>query len=100
MRTTPRIHALIAVPYVRTELQLRFAWCMIGLTREEYDSEESKRSKEEKVFLMTSMRDLIIQEGMAVACAKRKERSLFHPIHDRANFSASIEYLCEYAERR
>ena len=26
MRTTPRIHALIAVPYVRTELQLRFAW--------------------------------------------------------------------------
>ena len=23
MRTTPRIHALVAVPYVRTELQLR-----------------------------------------------------------------------------
>ena len=59
MRTTPRIHALIAMPYVRTELQLRFAWCMIELTREEYDSEERKRSKEEKVFLMTSMRDLI-----------------------------------------
>ena len=47
MRTTPRIHALIAVTYVRTELQLRFAWCMIGLTREEYDSEERNRSKEE-----------------------------------------------------
>ena len=73
MRTTPRIHALIAVPYVRTELQLRFARCMIGLTREEYDSEERKRSKEEKVFLMTSMRDLIIQEGMEVACAKRRD---------------------------
>ena len=72
MRTTPRIHALIAVPYVRTELQLRFAWCMIGLTREECDSEERKRSKEEKVFLMMSMRDLTIQEGMAVACAKRR----------------------------
>ena len=51
MRTTPRIHALVAVPYVRTELQLRLAWCMMGLTREEYDSEERKRSKEEKVFL-------------------------------------------------
>ena len=48
MRTTPKIHALIAVPYVRTELQLRFAWCMIGLTRGEYDSEERKRSKEER----------------------------------------------------
>ena len=77
MRTTPRKHALIAVPYMRTELQLRFAWCMIGLTRQEYDSEERKRLKEEKVFLMTSMRDLINQEGMAVACAKRRDALCF-----------------------
>ena len=33
MRTAPRIHALMAVPYVRTKLQLRFAWCMMGLNR-------------------------------------------------------------------
>ena len=45
---------------------------MMGLTRGEYDSEENKMSKEEKVFLMTNLRDLIIQEGMAVACAKRR----------------------------
>ena len=77
MRTAPRIHALMAVPYVRTELQLRFAWCMMGLTREEYDSEERKRSKEEKVFLMTNLRDLIIQEGAAVACAKRRDALCF-----------------------
>ena len=68
---------MIAVPYVRTELQLRFAWCMIGLTREEYDSEKRKRSKEEKVFLMTSMRDLITQDGAAVACAKRRDALCF-----------------------
>ena len=48
MRTTPKIHALVAVPYVRTELQLRFAWCMMGLTREEYDSEERKRRGRKK----------------------------------------------------
>ena len=48
MRKTPRINALMAVPYVRTELQLRFAWCMMGLTRGEYNSEERKSSKEEK----------------------------------------------------
>ena len=73
MRTTPKIHALIAIPYVRTELQLRFAWCMTGLTRGENDSEERKRSKGEKVFLMTIMRDPITQEGAAVACAKCQE---------------------------
>ena len=77
MRTTPKIHALIAVPYVRTELPLRLAWCMIGLTRGEYDSEERKRSKEEKVFLMTSMRDLITQEEAAIACAKRRDALCF-----------------------
>ena len=77
MRTTPRIHALMAVPYVRTELQLRFAWWLMGLTRGEYDSEERKRSKEEKVFLITNLRDLIIQEGMAVACAKRRDALCF-----------------------
>ena len=71
MRTKPNIHALIAIPYRRTELQLRFASCKIGLTRGEYDSEERKNSKREKVFLMTSVRDLITQEGAAVACAKR-----------------------------
>ena len=77
MRTAPRIHALMAVPYVRTELQLRFAWCMMGLTRGEYDSEERKRSKEEKVFLMTNLRDLITQEGAAVACAKQRDALCF-----------------------
>ena len=77
MRTTPRIHALMAVPYVRTELQLRFAWCMMGLTRDEYDSEERKRSKEQKVFLMTNPIDLMIQEGAAVAYAKRRDALCF-----------------------
>ena len=77
MRTTPGIHALMAVPYLRNELQLRFAWCMMGLTRGEYDSEERKRSKEEKFFLMMNLRDVIIQEGAAVACAKRRNALCF-----------------------
>ena len=76
MRTAPRIHALMAVPYVRTELQLSYSWCMTGLTRKEYDSEKRKRSKEEKVFLMTNLRDLINQEG-AVSCAKRRDALFF-----------------------
>ena len=77
MRITPKIHALIAIRYARTELQLRFAWCMNGLTRGEYDLEERKTSKEEKVFLMTSMRDPMNQEGAAVACAKRRNALCF-----------------------
>ena len=77
MRTTPKIHTLIAIPYMRTELQLRFAWCMIGLTRGEYDSEKKKRLKGEKVLLMTRLRDLMNQEGAAVACAKQRDALCF-----------------------
>ena len=28
MRNTPKVQALIVIPYIKTELQLRFAWCM------------------------------------------------------------------------
>ena len=50
---------------------------MIGLTRGEYDSEETKRSKGEKLFLMTSVRDVMTQEGSAVACTKRRDALCF-----------------------
>ena len=104
MRTTPKIHAVIAVPYVRTELQLRFAWCMIGLTRGEYCSVERKKSKEEKVFLMTSMRDLMTQEGAAIACAKPRDalcfiRFMIDQMSVPANVSACVKMLKEGDER-
>ena len=41
------------------------------------DLEERKRSKEEKVLLMTSLRDFMIREGAAVACAKRRDALCF-----------------------
>ena len=62
---------------MRTELQLRFARCMTGLTHGKYESEERKRSKGEKLLLMTSMRDLITHERAAVACAKQRDALCF-----------------------
>ena len=90
MRTMPKIHTLIAIPYVRTELQLRFTWCLIGLTRGEYDLEERERSKEEKV--LNERTDDPRRSSSSVREAER--RSLIRSIHDRAEFSASTEHLC------
>ena len=100
MKTTPKIQAPVAIPYVRTDIQLRFAWCMIGLTHGEYDSEERKRSKEEKMFIMTSVRDLMTQEEAAVACAKRRDALCFIRFMIDTKFSASIEHLCQDAKIR
>ena len=43
----------------------------------EFDSEERKRSKEENVLLMTSLRDLMVCERAAVAWAKRRDALCF-----------------------
>ena len=49
------------------------------------------------MFLMTSVRDLMTQEGAAVACAKRKDALCFIRF---MSFSASIEHLRRDAKRR
>ena len=54
---------------VTTEVRLVHDWT----DSREYDLEEKKRSKGEKVFLMTSVRDLMCQKGAAVECAKRRD---------------------------
>ena len=43
----------------------------------EYDSDERKRSKEEKLLLMTTLGDLMICEGAAVSCAKWRDALCF-----------------------
>ena len=43
----------------------------------EYDSKERKKSKGENVHLMTSLRDLMVQEGAAFVCAKRRDALCF-----------------------
>ena len=40
MGMASEVHALIATPFVRTEVKLRLTWFLAGLTGEEYDSEE------------------------------------------------------------
>ena len=48
MKTTTKTHALIAILYVRTELQLRFACYMTGLTRKRTIQKKGKARKKRK----------------------------------------------------
>ena len=38
--------------------------------------------------------------GSSNRVREAERRSLFHSVHDRTNFSASIEHLCQDAKRR
>ena len=68
IRITPKIQAPIAIGS---------PGFMTGLTQGDYDSEERERSNGEKVFLMTSERDPMTQEGAEVACVKRRDALCF-----------------------
>ena len=76
-KTNPKAQALIAVSYVKTDLQLTLNWCLAWLTLEEYDSEERKRSKVENVLLMMHLSYLMSCEAAAMACAMRRDALCF-----------------------
>ena len=85
---------------MRTELQLSFAWCMTGLTRGEYDSEERKKIEERKGVLNDEYEKTDNPRRSSSSVREAKRRSLFHSIHDRTNISASLEHLCQDPKRR
>ena len=89
-----KIHGLIALVYARIELQLRFIWCFERITREENKFDWRKRSMDEKLLLLTALKDLMIREESAMASAKRSD-ALFYTKYVRTNFGASIDHLCE-----
>ena len=73
---------------------------MIGLTQREYDSKERKRSKGEKIILMTSMRDLMTPKRSSSSVREAERRSLFLSIHAGTNVSAGVEHLSQNAKGR
>ena len=91
MRTTTKIHALIAIPYVRTELQFRFTWCISGLTSEEYDSEERKKIERRVSVLDDECERSNDPRRSGSSLCETERRSLFQSIHVRTNIGTSIE---------
>ena len=76
--TTSNVHALIALPYVRTELQLRFTWFLAGLTREECDPDQRI-----KVFLNDSSKRVDGLRKSDKSVSKAERRSLFYRFYPR-----------------
>ena len=63
---TSKNYGLIAVPYARTELQLRLTWCFAAF--DEYGSFVIKHQRTKICFLLIALGELMIIEGAAAAC--------------------------------
>ena len=53
------VAAYLAYPCARTDLQVRLAWCLMGIKKSEYEAHNDSKSKEEELELMEALRVLI-----------------------------------------
>ena len=66
MHAPAAVAAYLAHPCMRTDLQVRLAWCLMGIKRAEYEASKDSKSREEELELME-----------AIAWAKRKDALCF-----------------------
>ena len=60
-----------------TVLQVRLAWCLMGIKKAEYEASNDSKSKEQELELMEALRVLISRDDSATAWAKRKDAFCF-----------------------
>ena len=58
MRASLSVMAYIANPCVRTDLQVRLMWCLVGIRRLEYEASIETKAREQQLELMGSLKVL------------------------------------------
>ena len=77
MHAPAKVAAFLAYPCTRTDLQVRLAWCLMGIKKAEYEANSDSKSKEQELELMEALRMLISRDDSAIAWAKRKDALCF-----------------------
>ena len=77
MHAPATVAAYLAHPCTRTDLQVRLAWCLMGIKKAEYEASKDLKSKEQEMELMEAQRALISKDDSAIAWAKRKDALCF-----------------------
>ena len=77
MHAPATVAAYLAHPCTRTDLQVRLAWCLMGIKKAEYEASNDSRSREQELELMEALRAMISKDDSAIAWAKRKDALCF-----------------------
>ena len=77
MHAPATVAAYLAHPCTRTDLQVRLAWCLLGIKKAEYEASNDLKSKEQELELMEALRALFSKDDSAIAWAKRKDAFCF-----------------------
>ena len=77
MHAPATVAAYLAYPCTRTDLQVRLAWCLMGIKKADYEANNDSKSREQELELMEALRVLISRDNSAIAWAKRKDTLCF-----------------------
>ena len=66
MNAPSMVAAHLAYPCVRRELQVRLAWCLMGMKRSKYEASNDSRSMDQEFELMEALRVLIARDESAI----------------------------------
>ena len=77
MHARATVAAYLAHPCMTIDLQVRFAWCLMGIRKAEYEASNDLKSKEQELELMEALRALISKDDSAIAWAKHKDALCF-----------------------
>ena len=67
MHAPATVAVYLAHPCMRTDLQVRLAWCLMGIKKSEYEANNDSKSKEQELELMETLRVLISRDNSAIA---------------------------------
>ena len=67
MRTHSSVMAYLANPCVRTVVEVRLVWCLVGIRRREHEATIETRSREKQLEMMGALRVLIARDDSAIA---------------------------------
>ena len=77
MHAPATVAGYLAYPCIRTDLQVRLAWCLMGIKKAEYEANNDSKSKEQELELMEALRMLISRDDSAIAWASSKDALCF-----------------------
>ena len=72
IRTPSSVIAYLAISCVRTILQVRLVWCLVGIRKWEYEATIETKAREKQLELIGALRVLIARDDSAIAWAKKR----------------------------
>ena len=77
MHAPTKVAAYLSYPCTRTYLQVRLAWCLMGIKKADYEANNDSKSKEQELELNEALRMLLSRDDSAIDWAKRKDALCF-----------------------